>query len=194
MKGAGKATGPLRALLGTPGLLVSFAWGFAEGTFFFIVPDLVITLAALFCPRRSLGHLGLVVAGSLVAGTVMYVAALRDPAGLESMVLKVPFVSPAMFETTAEAFERHGVWAMCLGPMSGIPYKVYAVQAPAFTGFVPFGLVSVPARLERLLLTWVIFAAAGVFARKHVRRRPAWAVGVYAVYWLAVYAYYWTHV
>jgi hypothetical protein len=81
-----------------------------------------------------------------------------------------------------------------VGPASGIPYKVYAVQAPGYTSLGPFLLVSAPARLERLMLTWVLFALAGALLRKHVRRRPSVAVTAYAVYWLAVYAYYWTHV
>jgi hypothetical protein len=44
------------------------------------------------------------------------------------------------------------------------------------------------------MLTWVLFAVVGALLRKHVRRRPSVALMAYAVYWLAVYAYYWTHV
>ena len=127
----------------------------------------------------------------LIAGLFMYSMGAADSGLARSAVLGVPFVSEEMFVTTGRDFRRAGIWAMCLGPASGIPYKVYAIQASAHAGLVAFLLVSIPARLERFVLSWVLFAVPGRVFRKCIRRHPAGAAVVHAAYWAAVYAYYW---
>jgi len=177
-------------LLGWPGVAGAFVWGVAEGSFFFIVPDILITLAAIFSPRRSLIHLAAVVTGSLIAGSSMYAWAASQPANARAVVARVPFVKASMFDTVASDLKRDGAWGLCRGPMSGIPYKVYAVEAPAYVPFGEFLVISVPARLERLLVTWVLFATAGTLIElRKVSRR--WLIAGHAIYWTAVYAYYW---
>jgi len=178
-------------LLGWPGVAVAFVWGAAEGSLFFLVPDIVITLAALFSARQSLRHLVAVTAGSVFAGLVMYQWAERDPAAARAVVGRVPFVSPAMFEAVARDMEAYGGWGLCKGPMSGIPYKVYAVEAPPRVGLGTFLAASVPARLERLLLSWGLFAAAGLLAPPRGLRSRRRLLEAYAAYWVAVYAFYW---
>ena len=170
-------------LLGRPGVALAFAWGVAEGSFFFLVPDLLITLAALFSARSSLRHLAAAVAGSLVAGLFLFGWAERDPEAAANAVGRVPFVSRAMFETVARDFGELGVWAMCKGPLSGIPYKVYAVEAAGRVALAPF-----------LLVTWVLFAVAGRLIKPGHPGRAAVAMAGYALYWAGVYAYYWTAV
>jgi len=39
-------------MLGWPGIALAFVWGLAEGTLFFVVPDVLLSLAALFGPRE----------------------------------------------------------------------------------------------------------------------------------------------
>lgn len=180
------------ALLGAPGVVAAFVWGVAEGTFFFLMPDLLITLAALFSPRASLKHLAAVVAGALVGGLLLFSWAARDPIAARSAVARVPFVSHKMFEKVADDFRQSGVWAPCLGPFSGIPYKVYAAEAPAHVPILAFLLASIPARLERLVITWGLFAGAGWLIRPQLPGRRAVALAGYLLYWVAVYAYYWT--
>jgi len=177
-------------LLGWPGVAAAFVWGLAEGCFFFLVPDILITLAAIFSPRRSLAHLAAVVIGSLIAGSSMYAWAASHPANARAAVGKVPFVNASMFGTVAADLKRDGAWGLCRGPVSGIPYKVYAVEAPTYVPFGAFLLVSVPARLERLLVTWILFAAGGTVAQ-FSRRSRRWLIAGHAIYWTAVYAYYW---
>src|ERR1035437_6694807 len=57
--GEAGASGPqpqwLDRLDGMPGVALAFLWGLAEGTFFFVVPDVVISLAALLRPGRAWG-------------------------------------------------------------------------------------------------------------------------------------------
>lgn len=179
-------------LVGRGGLWAAFGWGWAEGTLFFIMPDLIITLTALFSFRAAMRQTLAVVAGALVAGTMMFFWAANEPARAESAVLSVPFVRPAMVERVRADYAARGAMAPMLGPMSGIPYKLYAVEAPGRVGIGTFLLVSVPARLERLVSTLALFAVAGWIFRRSIAAHPNKAVVAHAVYWIAIYAVYWT--
>jgi len=167
------------------------AWGFAEGSLFFVVPDVLITLSAAFSLRRGLRHLGLAVAGALVAGALMFSWSARAPDHAARAVAAVPAVTTHMFEQVEQDFERSPAWAPCLGPTSGIPYKVYAVAAPKHTSLTQFLIASVPARIERLALTWVQFVAIAWCVRRWTKHPVRWIYGIHAVYWVAMYTYYW---
>jgi len=181
-------------LLGRAGMCAAAAWGFAEGTLFFLVPDILLTATALFSVRRSLRQMAAVLAGSLAAGTLLYGVAAREPAWAARVVQHVPFVTPRMFAKVDRDYQAAGVWALTQGPMSGVPYKIYAVEAPRHTDFLPFLLVSIPARLERFVVTWAIFAALGALLRRRIQAHPRRALLCHGLYWAAIYAYYWSAV
>ena len=174
-----------------PGVVLAFLWGFAEGTLFFILPDVPLSLAAMFRPRRALIHLAAIVAGALLAGAVMFSWAAHGPAARRAVV-QVPLVTPAMFERAESDYRQFGIWAVSKGPLRGIPYKVYAVEAPDHAGLRSFLLVTIPARAWRLLAVWLAFAAAGMFLRK--LGRPSIAPALHALVWIVVYGIYWARV
>lgn len=181
----------LKWLLGVPGLALAFAWGVAEGSFFFIVPDVVTSLTALFSVKKSLLQMMLVTAGSLVGGIVLFQWSQADYSAARKAVASVPFVRESMFPKVEQDFDSYGAKALLLGPTQGIPYKVYAIDAPGRCSFLLFLLVSIPARLERLLLSWIVFSAAGLGLRK-LPGSPVVAIIFHAGYWAVVYIYYWT--
>jgi membrane protein YqaA with SNARE-associated domain len=76
------------------GIPLCFAWGFAEATAFFVVPDVAVGAAALFSPRRKMASAVAAVSGTLVGGAVLYTAAARvgDPA--VGLVRRVPGTPP----------------------------------------------------------------------------------------------------
>jgi hypothetical protein len=178
-------------LTGPPGIALAFLWGFAEGTLFFILPDVPLSLAAMFRPRRALIHLAAIVAGALLAGAVMYSWSARGPAASHA-VAHVPLVTQAMFEHAERDYRQLGVWAASKGPVRGIPYKVYAVEAPQHSSLWLFLLVTIPARIWRLLAVWVGFAGAGLFLRR--LGRASLAPALHALFWIVVYAVYWARV
>lgn len=180
-----------RLLLGWPGFWLAFAWGFAEGFLFFIVPDLALTLTALFSPRKAAAQTAAVVAGSLLAGTLLFSWAAYSPSQAKDTVSRVPFVTETMAAQVRQDLDAHGATALLMGPMSGIPYKIYAVEAPERMGLPLFLAASIPARLERLLSGLLLFGVAGWILRKSIHRRPAWALAGHGLYWLAIYAFYW---
>lgn len=163
-----------------------------RGHFFFISPDLLVTFAALFSLKQSLKQLGVVLAGSLLGGWLIFSLATRDYPATRRAVGGVPFVTPRMFEATQRNYEASGLWTLSQDPLSGIPYKVFAVEAPAHVPLLSFLLASIPGRLERLALPWALFAAAGLWLKRRIAKQPVWAIATHAVFWIAVYAYYWS--
>jgi membrane protein YqaA with SNARE-associated domain len=107
-------------LIRRPGTLLAFLWGFAEGTLFFILPDVLLSFTALFRPRRALVHMGAIVAGAVLAGTLMFTWSASG-ASARHAVARVPLVSPAMFERAERDFRQFGIWGVSMGPVRGIP-------------------------------------------------------------------------
>jgi len=175
-------------------LWLGFFWGLAEATLFFIVPDVLLTLVALFSFRRSARVLACILLSALAGGTVMFFFGATDPAQAKATVLQVPFVSPAMFARTQQAFQRDGAWALTKGPGNGIPYKVYGVQASQYSGLLLFLAVSLLARLERFALFWLVAGAIGLVSRKNIRRQPKVTMIVFAFIWILGYAWYWSSI
>jgi hypothetical protein len=180
-----------RVLLGRRGMALALLWGFAEGTLFFIVPDVLLTLTALFSIRRSVAQMFVVTAGALVAGGIMFTWSAQSPAAKDS-VARVPFVGAAMLDRVDRSYADSGALALLKGPLSGIPYKAFAVEAPGRVAQSVFLLWSVPARLERFIITWAMFAALGLLLRRGKKNFALPALVIHGAYWCVVYGIYWT--
>lgn len=128
-----------------------------------------------------------------MGGLALYALAMNWPDATRKLVASLPFVRGWMFDTVVRAFADHGAAGMLYGPSSGIPYKVYAVMAPRQVDAASFLLMSIPARLERLALSCVVFSFAGLALRRWwpVPRRPV-VVAAYALIWCGLYALYWS--
>ena len=178
-------------LAGRPGILLAALWGFAEGTLFFVVADVLFTRVAIARPVRALAHVAAATLGAVAAGGLMFAWSTSDPAGARAAVAAVPKVGEAMVADTEHRMEAVGALAMLDRPLGGVPYKVHAVLAPPRFGIWEFLLVSLVARLERFALSWAAFA---ILHRAWTRRLPAGSRipgAVHALFWTAVYAYYW---
>jgi len=172
---------------------VAAAWGFAEATLFFFVPDVVLTWFALDRPRRTAyAACAWAVAGALLGGAVMYAWGAVDFPAAARALDAVPAVSAMDVVEVRQELETGGLPALFLGPLTAKPYKTYAVQAGA-TGvsLVAFLLISIPARGIRFVLLTA-------FARAVVHRTPArhWSLGVHraihATLWVSFYAVFWS--
>ncbi|HEY2981378.1 MAG TPA: hypothetical protein VGJ22_09380 [Anaerolineales bacterium] len=172
-------------------LVVAFFWGLAEATLFFIVPDVYLGLIALFRWRRGLWGTAAAVAGALIGGALMYGLAMRDPAGMNLLLTRIPLIDWSMLAGISSELHEHGLIGMINGPFRGVPYKVYAVQAGGqCLPFGPFLLMSIVARLERILPVTLLAGGAGVLFRPLIERRTRLAVGIYAAVWGIVYLLY----
>ncbi|HEY4380798.1 MAG TPA: hypothetical protein VGN01_10670 [Acidobacteriaceae bacterium] len=179
---------------GAPGVALALVWGFAEGTLFFVVPDVLISLAALMRPRRAWRHLLAAIFGAVLGGGLLFHWAESSPASAQRAVGQVPFVTTRMFDHVREGYRAHGMGAVYRGPLTGTPYKIYAVEAPEFVGRTAFLLATVPARGERFLLVWIVFAVAGAALRRYLGRTPSHIAPRHAAFWVLFYAFYWSRI
>lgn len=172
--------------------LIGLLWGLAEGTVFFLVPDVWISRVALRHPSRTAGVILATLIGSLLAGALFYPLAVANAAMMKELVNAVPFVTDAMFPKVAGDFEAYGIWAAVMGPLDGTPYKIYAVLAPEYAAYLAFLLTTIPARLGRYLLIALPFALVGVYGRRYFIRWPWLATAIHLAVWVGVYAIYWS--
>lgn len=108
------------------------------------------------------------------------------PERAEALLVAIPAISPAMVEEVRSQMVTRGDVAMLRGPVTGVPYKIYAVEAGRLGhGIVPFIGWSVAARLPRFLLLVFVAAAA---TDKLRRVAPEKALGFFhAGIWIAFY-------
>ena len=132
---------------GRPGVLAAFIWGLAEATFFFVIPDVLLSFVAILDWPRTWRHILAAIAGALLGGALLFHWASAD-----SAVARVPFIRENMFAKVDDGFRIQGLLSVLFGSVSGLPYKLYAVEAPKFTSQTEFLLATPPARAVRFLL------------------------------------------
>jgi len=181
----------VRWVAGWPGILLAFLWGLAEGSFFFVVPDVIISLVAVVQPRRAWRHIVAAILGGVLGGAFLYRWASIDPLGAHEAVAQVPFITAKMFAQVNAGFRMHGLGAVFLGPLSGIPYKIYAIAAPEFVGRGAFLWATVPARGERFLVVWLGFGVVAMWLRRYLGRTNGQLTLVYGAFWVLFYGLYW---
>ncbi|MBW3634585.1 MAG: hypothetical protein KY456_16320 [Chloroflexi bacterium] len=175
--------------------VIALGWGFAEATFFFVVPDVWIGLLALFSWRAGLRAVAWAVIGALVGGALMYgVGARLDRDHSARLLDAVPAISPWMVERVEEEMRERGPASMVLGPLGGVPYKIYArtagVQEQSLGAVL---LWTIPARGARFVLVAAVAALYGWLVRR-MTRRMGWLLGPYLFAWGVFYAsYFWAY-
>jgi len=173
------------------GLMAAAAlWGFAEATLFFIVPDVLLSGIAVGRDRRR-ALLGTVwtIAGAVAGGALMYCWGARDSAGAIAMLDRLPAIAPAMITRVGDDLQRAGLSAMVVGAFTGVPYKIYAVTAPAAgIGLGPFLAASVPIRALRFV--FAVLIADVINRRLATRLTRGQRLGLLAAVWLVFYAGY----
>lgn len=188
----GRAYNKIRDFANSPyGYLTALIWGICEAIFFFVAPDVFFCFTALFSPLTGIIHCLVSVFGSVCGGMTLYMFSQFNPQASSDFLAKVPGVSVAMIGTVHNNFQSLGIMALFKGPWEGIPYKIFAVQAAiANIGLIMFAITSIPARLERVFLTSLVFAAVGRIFNKSIKKYPIIWVVAYVLFWLAYYFLY----
>jgi len=164
---------------------IAFAWGLAEATAFFIVPDVYIGYRGLRSVRAALTASFYALGGALIGGVVMYEWALHTDVAM-TFVQHVPAITSTVMQTARNGYTHHGITALFIGMAEGVPYKVYAVLAPArHISLCIFIVVSVVARLSR-------FAATGLATAGLSRLLGRWIcyrvrLGIFVAFWVIFY-------
>lgn len=169
---------------------IAFAWGLAEATVFFVVPDVWITRIALRSLRESMVATGLAIAGALIGGALVYVWGWHDPAAVRAVFDALPAISPELIDSIGTHWRQSGVWAPLLGAFSGVPYKLYAAQAATVMSLPAFLLLSIPVRGARLVVLALVTHWIARWATPRFGERRVFAV--WLGLWVVNYALYWS--
>jgi membrane protein YqaA with SNARE-associated domain len=172
-------------------LVLAFAWGLAEATFFFIVPDVLLTLIACRALKPALKATLASLVGALAGGALMYAFGAREPDGARAFLDHVPAISPALLTRVTDQINESGLVAVLIGPLKGIPYKIYAVAWGARGGsFLAFLLISIPARYIRFLLATLAARGIARLIQPLTNRRAAIEISILTIIWVAFYSFY----
>lgn len=168
-------------------------WGVAEATLFFILPDVLLSYFALDRKERLLRLILWALAGAIVGGIIMYYWGFHYPQTAWHWVEAVPAINSELMNSVAKQLRDTGASAIILGPLQGLPYKTYAVQAAsASIGPVLFIAISVIARLLRFLLIAYVARGVSIVLSSRFNVTGKGLIVVWGVIWMAVYSlYFW---
>ncbi len=141
---------------------IAAAWGFAEATFFFVVPDVWTSWVGLRRPKRAMGTTVSALGGALTGGAVTSWWGRRVTAQTShSALVRVPAITSAMVHQVERDMAESGHASLMRGPTRGVPYKLYArasgLQRKSLLNFLAW---SVPGRLIRFMV--VTLVATGI--------------------------------
>lgn len=173
------------------GIWLAMGWGFAEATFFFIVPDVLTSRFVLQNPGRGVLACLWALAGALIGGSILFLAALNPQSAtwLIQAFDWIPGISPALIEKARLGLHESGLPALFKGALAGVPYKLYAVQAAAAgLRFWPFLLASAAARLARFALVTTLVWALGMGPLRKLSLEAR--LRLHLVAWFLFYAFY----
>jgi hypothetical protein len=170
---------------------VGFFWGFAEGLFFFIVPDVYISLATLFSLRAGAVAWAASIAGSAVAVSVIY--ALSAVLGLDYIAFLqwIPGISSSMIERVGTGIATGGLPFTPLLVFGGVPLKVYAGLAFSFGASLGSVLLwTLFARVVRIAPAYAVVGSLRLLLARRIDRHPRAWLAVHGSFWLAFYVWY----
>jgi len=168
---------------------ISLILGFLEATIFFIVPDVFLSWVALYNFKRARIACIWALIGAIFGGTLMYVWGAIDSSSSQTFLNILPAISTDMIASVKNNLNTNGITAMLLGPISGIPYKIYAVQSGNLNiNIIYFILVTIPARLIRFL---IITTISHLFVKIILKTSKSYIKSLFhAVIWSAFYIFY----
>lgn len=170
-------------------LMIALVWGFAEATLFFLVPDIFFTYLALFDPGLAYESSLFALVGALVGGGIMYHWGKKNFKSAAGVLETLPAISKELIQKEHRHLKEKGLWAVLLGPLKGVPYKIYAICAPSSEiPFSSFLLISIPARLTRFILS--ILIVDGVFHELLSDLSLLTQIGILSGFWLIFYTVY----
>lgn len=167
---------------GRAALPVLFVWALAEATLWPIIPDAMLAPMALVrrTGRRRLA--AACIAGMALGGVVTVLVAHAAPGFALDLLRDLPLVTKAQIEAAADGLHDHGAAGFLIQPVSGIPFKVWAVLAgvkdigPALV--IPLFIV---ARGARMLATTLVTGTIGHLLRRRLRDWFAVVAAIYVV-------------
>lgn len=178
-------------------LLIGLAWGFSEGSWFFIIPDIALSIFALRGWKTALVSTIATIVGAMIAAISLFLVFSLFP-GSEAKILHIwqslPGFYPKMLDVAAIHLRAQGAKGLMLGPNSGIPYRFYILEA--YKQGIPLSRLlfwSPIARLERIVLAPIVILILKYFLKKKFEEKKINKyLGIFIfIYWIGIYVWYW---
>jgi membrane protein YqaA with SNARE-associated domain len=167
---------------------IALLWGFAEATIFFIVPDVWISMVALSSLQDGLLACVYALAGAILGGIIMYRWGRLDLKSVNDFMVRLPAIRPRDIQDVQASLQKSGAFAVFLGPLLGIPYKIYAANSGSVISVFSLILISIPARVIRFILIALITSklSSGVMGHlSHVQK-----IEIMIAFWVVFYSIY----
>ena len=169
--------------------MLAAAWGAAEATLFFFVPDVLLSRVALTRRRVAMLACAWATAGAVAGGMLIWFCGLSNPEPGREFFEFIPGISRGMILDVQRQLGELGVAAIFVGPAIGTPYKVYALEAAGRdVGLLVFALVSIPARIMRFIAVAYLASLASNQLQKICSLRVVYALHI--VLWILFYTWY----
>jgi hypothetical protein len=168
-----------------------FWWGFAEGTFFFIVPDAYISFAGLFSLRAGAVAWIYSIAGSVAAVCLISLLMVTLRLDYLALLVSIPGISTPMIARVKGTLAVEGLPYNPFLVLGGVPLKVYV--AVAFSLGVSLGSVllwTVFARIARIAPTYAVTAVVRMLFRRHIDAHANGWFALLGLFWLVFYVFY----
>lgn len=170
--------------------LISFAWGFAEATVFFIIPDVYITFIILFNLKAGMYAFFWSIIGSIAGGSILYILYTLH-FNVANILLQIPGITSTMIQHTISLFQNGEFQDYSAIPFSGIPYKAYAYSAAVNnTPFAFFILWTILARLIRLASPIIISMLIHTISVQSIRKYFQFWTLLFGIIWFIFYLWY----
>jgi membrane protein YqaA with SNARE-associated domain len=127
---------------------------FIESSVFPIPPDPLLVALALGKPRRAFWFATICAVGSVLGGIMGYLIGWGLWAVVQDHFFRfVPGVTPEVFETVRDLYDRWDFWAVFVAGFTPLPYKVFTLAAGVFKiSFPIFVFASITSRSARFFL------------------------------------------
>lgn len=169
--------------------IIAILWGFAEATFFFFIPDIYLTRIALFDFRKAIIACLFTAISACVGGALMYWWGDIDFQQAVTFLQFIPGIFPGLIQLVMDNVNTSPFFHVFTAPLSGIPYKIYAVAFGAKQiNFSMFLLVSFFARLLRFLMVTLMGRLIFIYARRHWDFKKILYAHIYI--WGMIYSFY----
>jgi membrane protein YqaA with SNARE-associated domain len=150
-------------------------WAFAEAIIWPIIPDFLLAPMIIAWPRRTSPVLAACIAGSAVGAALIYALAWTWPAEAVRALPHLPLVFEADIAVVRQRIAQDGAFAFLWQPISGIPFKVWAVVA-AENAVPPVIALPLAILARAARMTVVATVAALVGARFGQSIRDHWLI------------------
>ncbi len=170
--------------------LISFAWGVAEATFFFFVPDIWLSRIVLEDKKEAYINIAFTTLGALFGGSVLYFLALSHFENIQSFLDFIPGISNTMVEQAGYQIQELGLWESLLtGIASGVPYKIYASWSGHLNlSLITFLMASACVRALRFTAVTGIAHIASLCLQNRLNISQLY--WVHAICWVLFYMFY----